>query len=183
MGGVVTMKRVAFAVWVALAVLVAPPAYADTSGGPPMTDVSADIRSAILSLIAAEDEAWNAGDAAAFSASTLPDVVFTNIVGMFSVGRAPFQAQHEKIFTTIYKGSRLKQTLVHVALIKPDVAIVDTLTEVSGYTHLPPGSEAIDGVLKTRLEQVMVLKDGRWRVVSFHNVTINPAATGASPSR
>ena len=150
---------------------------AQGQGSSKMTDLQtaqAD-RSAIESLIAQEDAAWNAGDAAAFSAPTTPDVVFTNIIGMFSVGREPFEKQHARIFSTIYKGSRLKQTLVHLAFVRLDVAIVDTLSELSGYSHLPPGAEAINGVLQTRLEQVMVRQDGQWSVASFHNVVIHPS--------
>lgn len=139
------------------------------------TTAAPEDRSDIEALIVQEDAAWDAGDAAAFSARTTPDVVFTNIIGMFSVGRAPFEAQHAKIFSTIYKGSRLKQTLIHLAFVRPDVAIVDTVTELTGFSHLPPGAEATNGVLKTRLEQVMVRQDGQWWVAAFHNVTVNPS--------
>ena len=177
------MKRVLFTLLMAVVAAGVKPVSAQTSGGSSMSEVNGDVRNAILKVIAEQDDAWNAGDAAGFAAAAGPDVVFTNIVGMFSVGHAPFLAQHEKIFSTIYKGSRLTQSLAHLVLVRPDVAIVDTLTEVRGYSHLPPGSEAIDGVLKTRLEQVMVLKDGRWQVASFHNVTINPAAANGPPTR
>ena len=132
-------------------------------------------QTAIQALIVQEDAAWNAGDAIAFSARTTPDVVFTNIVGMFSVGRGPFEAQHAKIFSTIYKDSRLKQTMVHLAFVRPDVAILDTLAELTGFSHLPPGAEAADGVLRTRLEQVVVRQDGEWWVAAFHNVAIHPS--------
>ena len=156
------------------------PGHAAPNDGRGVTPV---VRAAILSIIEAQDAAWKAGDAEAFCAAATPDVVFTNVVGMFSVGHAPMVAQHARIFSTIYQGSVLKQTIVNLALVRPDVAIVDTLTEVSGFKHLPPGSEAIDGVLKTRLEQVMVMETGRWRVASFHDVTINAAAMAGGPPK
>jgi uncharacterized protein (TIGR02246 family) len=62
-------------------------------------------RSEIAALVAAEEAAWNRGSAEAFADRALPDIVFTNIFGMFSVGKAPFVAQHARIFSTIYKGS------------------------------------------------------------------------------
>ena len=93
-------------------------------------------RPVIEALIAEQVDAWNRGDAAGFAARTLPDVVFTNIVGMFSVGRAPFVAQHQHIFSTIYRGSRLEQTIVQITLVRPDIAIVDTLTTLRGYATL-----------------------------------------------
>lgn len=144
-----------------------------------MTPADED-RAAILAILAAQDAAWCAGDVAAFGARCLPDVVFTNVVGVFSVGKAPFDAQHEHIFATIYKGSRLTQELVHIVLPTSDVAVVDTLTAVSGAAHLPPGAQAIDGAFRTRLEQVMVRGDGGWWVQSFHNVPVNPAAAAVA---
>ena len=137
---------------------------------------------AIGSLIAAEDDAWNRGDASGFATRVLPDVIFTNIVGMFSVGKLPFVAQHERIFSTIYRGSSLNQTIQHIALVKPDVAIVDTLAVLTGFQHMPPGIGSINGAIHTRLEQVLVrLKDGWW-VASFHNVAVNPDAVSNAPS-
>lgn len=137
---------------------------------------SADIEAAILEVISSQDAAWCAGDAVAFGARVMPDVVFTNVVGMFSVGAEPFNAQHAHIFSTIYKGSRLSQQLIQVTMAAEDVAIVDTLTSVTGFSHLPPGAMAIDGALRTRLEQVLVRREGEWRVQSFHNVPVSPAA-------
>jgi uncharacterized protein (TIGR02246 family) len=148
-----------------------------------MTLPTEDVTQAILSVIAAQDLAWCKGDAVAFGASALPDVVFTNVVGMFSVGDEAFIGQHAHIFSTIYKGSRLTQALMHVTMVNQDVAIVDTLTSVTGYHQLPPGAAPIDGALQTRLEQVLVRRAGAWRVQSFHNVALHPAAaTVAGPS-
>ena len=135
----------------------------------------------IESLIAGEDVAWNRGDAIGFAARVLPEVVFTNIVGMFCVGKPPFVAQHERIFSTIYKGSTCRQSIQHITLLKPDVAIVDTLAIVSGFQHIPAGIGTIDGALHARLEQVLVrIKEGWW-VASFHNVAVNPAAIQGAP--
>ena len=142
-----------------------------------------DSRAAIQKVIEAEDAAWKAGDAAAFCEAATPDVVFTNVVGMFSVGHAPMLAQHARIFSTIYQGSTLRQEITNLNMVRPDVAIVDTLTHVTGFKALPPGSEAVDGVLTTRLEQVMVMDGGRWRVASFHNVPVNPKAAAGGPPK
>ncbi len=135
----------------------------------------------IAALVAGEDDAWNRGDAEGFAARVLPDVVFTNVVGMFSVGKAPFVAQHERIFSTIYKGSVNHQEIQHITMLKPDVAIVDTLAVVTGASHAPPGIELIDGAIHARLEQVLVRQDDGWWVASFHNVAVNPAAASGPP--
>src|SRR5271165_5860224 len=130
----------------------------------------------ITELVAAEDDSWNRGNAQAFAARVLPDVVFTNVIGMFSVGKAPFLAQHERIFATIYQGSVNHQDIKHVTMLKPDVAIVDTLSVVTGAKHVPPGIELIDGAIHARLEQVLVRHEDGWWIASSHNVAVNPAA-------
>ncbi len=135
-----------------------------------------DVRQEIETLIAAEDDAWNRGDADSFAARALPEVVFTNVVGMFSVGKPPFVAQHGHIFATIYHGSECRQSVQHITLLKPDVAIVDTLAVVSGQHHAPPGIGTIDGAIHARLEQVLVRRSDGWWVAAFHNVAVNPAA-------
>ncbi len=140
-------------------------------------------RQEIEALIAGEDDAWNRGDASGFAARALADVVFTNVVGMFSVGKPPFVAQHERIFSTIYKGSTCHQSVQHITLLKSDVAIVDTLAIVTGFQHTPPGIGTIDGAIHARLEQVLIRLTDGWWIASFHNVAVNPAALQDAPQR
>lgn len=145
---------------------------------------SAAERAAIEAVIADENAAWERGDAEGFAAHAAPDVVFTNIIGMFSVGKAPFVAQHAAIFSTIYKGSRVSQAVVHIAMVRPDVAVVDTLTTVTGAVRTPPGVEAVNGAFSTRLEQVMTRETTGWSVAAFHNVVVNTRAlAAASPAK
>jgi uncharacterized protein (TIGR02246 family) len=134
-----------------------------------------DTRSEIAALVAAEAAAWNKGNAEEFADRALPDISFTNIFGMFSVGKAPFVAQHERIFSTIYKDSTNQLQIEHIALVKPDIAIVDILTMVSGVERPPPGIQFIDGALHSRLQQVLVRRSDGWWIASFHNVAVNPA--------
>ena len=140
-------------------------------------------RAAIEAILARQSTAWAAGDAVSFAADVEDGVVFTNVVGMFSIGREPFIAQHDHIFSTIYNGSKMDQEIVAITLVRSDVAIVDTLTKLVDALHRPPGIALIDGAVRTRLEQVMVKQGGYWKVASFHNVAVHPAsATGAPPA-
>ena len=144
-----------------------------------MTEDEVETRAAIEAVLQRQMTAWDAGDADAFSADVRKDVVFTNVLGMFVVGKSGFDRQHEHIFGSFYKGSRMRQIVEHIALIRADVAIVDTLTEVEGGGPFPPGFPRQDGVTRTRLEQVMVHEGGRWWVAAFHNVAVPPAARAA----
>jgi uncharacterized protein (TIGR02246 family) len=131
-------------------------------------------RTQLLGILDDEGAAWAKGDADAFAAHVRDNVVFTNIVGMFSVGKVPFVAQHKAIFATIYRESSMQQFVQNINFVRSDTAIVDTIAKVSGFHELPPGASAVDGSLYTRLEQVMVKENGTWRVASFHNVPIQP---------
>jgi uncharacterized protein (TIGR02246 family) len=140
-----------------------------------------DPEDAIRALLDEQEQAWQAGAAASFSRAVAPDIVFTNVVGLFSIGRAAFEAQHRHIFSTFYKGSILRQTVERITRLGPRVAIVNTLTEVTGFGVLPPAITAKDGVLSTRLEQVLVEEGNKWQVAAFHNVIVHPHAAAAAP--
>lgn len=142
-----------------------------------------DETAALQSILDEQDEAWCAGDAAAFSRHMASDVVFTNVVGLFSVGREPFEDQHRHIFATFYKGSSLRQLVERINFVRPDVAVVNTLTKVTDFGVLPPVLLAQDGVLTTRLEQVFVLTGEGWQVAAFHNVVVHPHAAATAPPR
>jgi hypothetical protein len=69
-------------------------------------------------------------------------------------------------------------------LVKPDVAIVNILTVVTGVQQAPSGVQFIDGALHSRLEQVLVRRADGWWTASFHNVAVNPAyASGLHQNR
>jgi len=140
-------------------------------------------RAEIAEVLHRQMAAWAAGDAEAFSVDVTDDVVFTNIVGMFLVGRTGFKQQHAQIFSSFYKNSVLRQTVEHIVFVRDDVAVVDTLTQVEGGGPFPPNFPKHEQGVRTRLEQVMVHDGDRWRVAAFHNVPIPAGFTGAAPAR
>jgi uncharacterized protein (TIGR02246 family) len=130
---------------------------------------------AIEALVDAESAAWNCGDARAFAARFAADGGFTNVMGMVSYGREEFESRHAHIFATIYKGSVLRQTIGKLRFIRPDVAIVDVDAGVTGYVSAPHGvrTEA-DGVIRAKLQMVLVKEQGEWWISAFHNVGVTP---------
>jgi uncharacterized protein (TIGR02246 family) len=126
---------------------------------------------AIRAVVAEESAAWNVGDAKAYSAHVAEDVSFTNILGVVMYGRKAFESRHAEVFATVFKGSRLQQTIRRLRFVTPDVAIVDVDTEVRGFAGLPPGVKPFpDGTLRTRLLQVLVRRGGEWWIEAYHNV-------------
>ncbi len=139
-------------------------------------------REDIEAIISQQSAAWAAGDADAFVAAALDDISFTNVMGMYTVGIEPFRAQHARIFATIYRGSRMTQTIERIAYLRDDVAVVDTLATLEDVAHLPPGFAPGGGEPTSRLQQVLVREAGGWRVAAFHNVFVNPAFQGPPPT-
>jgi uncharacterized protein (TIGR02246 family) len=136
-----------------------------------------DLEQEIRRLLERQTGAWNQGDAAAYAADASEEIWFTNILGHTATGRRPFLERHEAIFRTIFRGSRLEQEILRWRLVAPSVALVETRVTLAGFQALPPGiSASADGVLHTRLLQVLVNEEGLWRIAAYHNVAVSPAA-------
>ena len=135
---------------------------------------------AISSIVTDLTNAWNQGDATAFSSHYAADGSFTNIIGTTLYGRPAFQKQHNGIFTTIYKGSTNAFTIDHLQFIRPDVAIADITSRLSGTSSFPPGVKPRpDGSILTRLQLVLTRESGTWWIVAFHNVVAVDLPPGA----
>jgi uncharacterized protein (TIGR02246 family) len=137
---------------------------------------------AIRKVVQDEVAAWNRGDATAYSSQFANDGTFTNIRGQFFTGHDAFLKQHEVIFQGIFKNTTLQQDIVSLKFIRPDVAIVETLTSLSGMAETAPGTAADSkGRLRTRLLQVVARQGGEWKIVAYHNVDVKPGVPVPEP--
>jgi len=128
---------------------------------------------AIRNIIQEEVAAWNSGDAVAYSRHFAVDGTFTNVRGQFFVGREAFTQRHDYVFKGQFHGSTLKQDIVSLKFVRPDVAVVEVLTSVTGFQKLSPGTSTdAKGRLRTRLFQVMVKDGGEWKIVAYHNTDV-----------
>ncbi len=150
--------------------------------GPRLSAQSAIDTVAIRGVVADEITAWDRGDAVAYSRHVAADASFTNIRGQFFTGYAAFLHQHETIFRGLFKGTKLQQDIVSLRFARPDVAVVEVLTAVSGVTQPRPGMTFDQhGRLRTRLLQVLVREGGEWKVVAYHNVDVKPGVPVPEP--
>ncbi|MEQ1354746.1 MAG: SgcJ/EcaC family oxidoreductase [Candidatus Acidiferrum sp.] len=139
-------------------------------------------QSAILKILQEQMAAWNAGDAPGYSAHFAVDGDFTNIRGQFVTGREMFTQKHDDLFKGPFHGSKAQQDVVSLRFVRPDVAIVQTLTSVTGIQKLFPGTNTDDkGRLRSRLLQVMVKDGGEWRIVSYHNTDVKSGVPVPDP--
>ena len=127
---------------------------------------------------------WNKGDTDGYSRDFAANGTFTNIRGMFFTGHQEFRDRHEAIFKGEFRGTSLKQEVVTLRFIRPDVAIAETLTWVSGFSKAgPPPGTLVDanGRLHTRLLQVLKKDGAEWKIVVYHNVDVKPGVPLPEP--
>ena len=86
---------------------------------------------AIRSILEEEVTTWNKGDADAYSRHFAAEGTFTNILGLFFTGHEAFRARHEEIFKGTFRGTVLRQDIVSLKFVRPDVVVVETLASVS----------------------------------------------------
>jgi uncharacterized protein (TIGR02246 family) len=139
---------------------------------------------AIRKILQQEVLSWNAGDADAYSRPFASDCTFTHILGMFFKGQKAFRDRHEEIFKRTFRGTELRQEVGSIQFIHPEIAIVETVTWVSGFRNGPPPGTRTDdkGRLRTRLLQVFVQSGGEWKIATYHNVDVKPTTVAPEPS-
>ena len=135
----------------------------------------------IQTLIDALTDAWKRGDAKAYGARVMPEATFTNVNGEFYVGREAFDRRHAEVFSGVFRGTTLAMTINKLRFVRPDVAIADIDTELSGAQLRPQGvAVGPDGVLRSRLLMVLVKEQGAWWIAAYHNVWQAAPATRAA---
>jgi uncharacterized protein (TIGR02246 family) len=131
----------------------------------------------IRDILQEEVTSWNSGDAATYSRHFAENGTFTNIRGMFFIGHQQFLDRHVEIFKGMYSKTILRQEMVSFRFPSSDVAIVETLTWITGFPKDgSPKAVYIDsqGRLHTRLLQVFQKQSGDWKIVVYHNVDLKP---------
>jgi len=124
------------------------------------------VNEAVDQLLGEIAEAWNAGDARAYGARYSPDGTFTNTNGTIDLGRDDLIRTAEEAFRRVLAGTKVSLAVRKLRLIRPDVAVADLDTRVSGMQVAGngPGGEV-------RISQMLVLveEDGRWWITAQHN--------------
>jgi uncharacterized protein (TIGR02246 family) len=137
---------------------------------------------AVRNIIRNEIGTWNKGDAVGYSRDFASAGTFTNIRGQFFTGHPGYLKQHEVIFRGIFKSSTLKQDIASLKFIRPDVAILETVTTVNGAAQTPEGVTRDDkGRIRTRLLQVVAKQNGIWKIMTYHNVDVKPGIPFPEP--
>ena len=160
------------AIFLTLLFIIAAPLRAESVSG----------ETAIRNIVANEIATCNTGDAVGYSRDFAKTGTLTNIRGQFFTGYAAFLKIHEVIFSEMFKNTTLSQDIGSLTFLRPDIALVDTLTAVSGIAPGTPGFLTDDkGRLRTRLLQVVAKQDGFWKIVFYNNVDVKPGSPVPEP--
>jgi uncharacterized protein (TIGR02246 family) len=139
-----------------------------------MQPLTASDRRAIGSIFEQMANAWNAGDAAGFSAHVATDAHLVNIFGTELVGVEQIEERHSRIFETIFKGSKNTLRLINASYVSDGVIVA----RVSSDLDVPGGP--LQGRLQTLASVVLRKSAADWEVVLFHNTRVAQDA-GAAP--
>ena len=130
---------------------------------------------AIHALVNQLTEAWNRNDATAWAQYFVDDANFINVRGDLVEGRAAIEKIHAFIFSGPYKDSHCTIKIESIRYPTPNVAVVETIADVTNFKGLPPGLvETAPGVLRSRPKFILVEHNGTWKIFAAQNTTIVP---------
>ena len=123
-------------------------------------------RAALESIVADLEKAWNAGDGSAFARHFTDDADFVNVFGFYGKGRQPIADAHDRIFSTVYKGSVNRYVVKQARMLAPNVALV----HIRATLDVPIGPPS--GRFEALPSAVFVREGGEWKIAAFHNTLI-----------
>jgi uncharacterized protein (TIGR02246 family) len=111
------------------------------------------------------EQAWNAGDGAAFGAPFADESDFVNVRGEHHRGADNIAHGHQAIFDSIYAGSTVRFRL--------DVArpVAGTILAVATSTLDAP-SGPLQGIHTARFTMVIAEQGDDWAITAFHNTLV-----------
>ena len=124
--------------------------------------MSADPTTVATAIVEQLEQAWNAGDGAAFGAPFAAESDFVDIRGGHHRGDAAIARGHQALFDSIYAGSKVRYAL---EVARP-IAGGGVLAVVGATLDAPHGP--MQGVNHARFTMV-IAKDG---VTAFHNTLV-----------
>ena len=120
-------------------------------------------------------DAWNAGDGAAFGEPFADDADFVDIRGIHHRGREAIVEGHRGIFATIYRGSRVAYELEQARALGEDVVLAHSQGTLFALASAGP----MAGEHRAMQSLVLVRRGGAWEIAGFHNTLVMQQQPGA----
>ena len=109
---------------------------------------------------------WNTKSGALFAKPFAEDADYVVINGMYIKGRTTIETQHQRIFDTIFKDTKLNLTVKQIRFLRPDVDVV----HVNGHREGPTKDLTQDAILTL----VMTKDQQGWTIAAFQNTAVAP---------
>jgi uncharacterized protein (TIGR02246 family) len=128
-------------------------------------------------------DAWNSKDAKALGDLFSESADFTSIFGQHFQGRSVIAQKHGHLFQGAHKESKQSRnpSAVTMRFLKPDVAALDSISEIYGVIR--GGGETRSAMNRLLTNMVLMKNNGRWEIEVFHNMLLPeiPMPQGAVP--
>lgn len=127
--------------------------------------IAAEDEAAIRGLLDRMGEAWASGDGAAYASVFSEDASYLAAPGQRTVGRQEIAESHQRIFDSVFKGTRLgRGYALRLQPVTPDVVIVHGSGAV-----LFAGEKEETVAANALLTMVAARQGPSWQFVSFSN--------------
>jgi len=127
------------------------------------TDDKSEDAAAIRANVEQMVKGWNMKSGAEFAKPFAEDADYIIINGMLLKRREAIGQEHQRIFDTVYKDTKLKIEIRQVRFLRSDVAIIHTKANVVKKDDAFP---AVAGAFPS----LVLSKDGgKWQIVAFQN--------------
>jgi uncharacterized protein (TIGR02246 family) len=129
---------------------------------------------AIRALLRRATDAWDRGDGQAYGAEFEEDADYVTFGGTHSRGRSTIAAEHQQLFDTFLRGSRLQVNVHSLRFLGPDVAvahIVGGILDEPGQTELRPERRSIQTAVVRK-------RDGAWHIAASQVTRIQSVQLG-----
>ena len=130
----------------------------------PVYGQSATDEAAIRDNVKQLETGWNTKNGAAFAKPFAEDADYVVINGMYIKGQATIAGQHQRIFDTIFKDTKLALTVKQVRFLRPDVAVV----HASGHRDGPTKELVQDAIMTF----IMTKGQQGWTIAAFQNTAV-----------
>ncbi|MFF4603076.1 SgcJ/EcaC family oxidoreductase [Streptomyces sp. NPDC001339] len=111
----------------------------------------------VRAVFDAMEAAWARSDAEGFGRVFSPDADFISVRAEHYHGSGQIASAHERLFATVYAGTRLQVTVRRVTRLRPDIA----LAHVENRVRMPrPGADLVlyaQAVLERRRENCLIV--------------------------
>jgi uncharacterized protein (TIGR02246 family) len=134
-----------------------------------------DSDTALEQIIRQQEAAWNAGDGLAWASAFTDDADYVNVLGDVFQSREEIARQHIFTLGGPYKGSHLRIRIRKITEPAPNVAVIETEYDLTGFNVLAPGiAPTAPGLLKSRMKYIALKQGEQWSFIAAQNTAILP---------